>query len=239
MDIKKEKPEFYDDEFGVYYDGEFYEEVDDKPSVTPAGDRRDNSALLKEIESLREEIKNIGKAAQAQPQAEKKPFFIKKNDSAAPAAAPKPVTPPKAHSLAKIIANRMIMDSMLAQLADKDITRAQRDKIIGKLVPGAKRLDDQPKDIMKIANTLVTDKLTKINKQYEKTLKLRDKEIRAEAKAEAARIAAEKKAAYAEGKKDGSFAEKVRAAERKQAADQRAAAKKEAAAAKDAGKKKK
>ena len=225
MEIKKtDKPEFYDDEFGVFYDGEFYEEVDDGAETAAVN----NSEIYKEIERLREEVSNL----KSQPAAAPVPKpFVKKEQ--------KPVVPPKAHYLAKVIANRMIMDSMLSEIADKDLTRAQRDGIINKLVPGAKRLDDQPKDIMKIADTLVVGKMQRINKQYEKMMKQRDKEIKKQQREEAARIAAEKKAAYAEGKQDGKFAEKVRVAERKQAVEQRAAARKEAAAAKDAGNKKK
>lgn len=110
---------------------------------------------------------------------------------------PKPVNPPKAHYLARIIANRMILDNLLNELDEKDLTRAQRDRIIKKLVPGASRLDDQPKPLMKIADTLVADKLNAVNKQYEKMLKARDKEIRQAAKEQAAKEKAEKAAAKA------------------------------------------
>lgn len=116
----------------------------------------------------------------------------------------KPVTPPKAHYLARIIANRMVLDNILGELDEKELTRAQRDKIIKKLLPGASRLDDQPKDLVKIANTLVTDKLEAMNRQYEKMLKQRDREIKQAAREQAARERAEKaaeRAASAEVKK--------------------------------------
>lgn len=146
-----------------------------------------NNALLAEVANL---LENQNTAPQKAP-----PFPPRAAKPAdAQAGPPKPDNIRKAHSLARVIANRMILDNILNELDEQDLTREKRDKIIKKLVPGASRLDDQPKELQKLANTLVADKLETMNKKYERMQKQRDREIKKAAREAAARERAERAA---------------------------------------------
>ncbi len=172
-----------------------------RPGQKPA-DAPGAAALTDEIVRMRAEIERLKAetvAAENQPAPQPKPSpFIKRaaapavSEAAAPAAPPKPNNIQKAHRLARVIANRMILDSLMDEISEENLTREKRDKLVKKLVPGAARIDEQPKDLQKLANTLVVDKLTDINKKYERMQKLRDREIKKAAREKAAAERAEK-----------------------------------------------
>ena len=188
------------------------EDVINFPDIIRPGQKTVSSsqdyALLDEMARMRQEIERLRnesaattapttvivqeQVVQPQPAAKPSPFPPRVVDPNAPPKVPKPDNIRKAHNIARVIANRMILDNLMDEISEEDLTRDKRDKLVKKMVPGAARIDEQPKDLQKLANTLVVDKLEAINKKYEKMQKLRDKQIKQEARQKAAEERAEK-----------------------------------------------